>query len=129
MLRPTISTTRTSELAWDLVGKLLSHCLTRERDTSTFNPSRILMLNHENGVRVSDALAKVYRNQRAHDPGDLNRARELASDTDCIPVGILYRNPEVPCYEDLRASTRLRTTEYVRAGLEAEFDKFTIRPQ
>jgi 2-oxoglutarate ferredoxin oxidoreductase subunit beta len=93
------------------------------------DPSRILMLNHENGVRVSDALAKVYRNQRAHDPGDLNRARELASDTDSIPVGILYRNPEVPCYEDLRASTRLRTTEYVRAGLEAEFDKFTIRPQ
>jgi 2-oxoglutarate/2-oxoacid ferredoxin oxidoreductase subunit beta len=93
------------------------------------DPSRILMLNHENGVRVSDALAKVYRNQRAHDPGDLNRARELASDTENIPVGILYRNPEVPCYEDLRASTRLRTTEYLRAGLEAEFDKFTIRPQ
>jgi 2-oxoglutarate ferredoxin oxidoreductase subunit beta len=93
------------------------------------DPSRILMLTHENGVRVSEALAKVYRNQRTHDPADLNRARELASDSDNIPVGILYRNPEVPCYEDLRASTRLRSTEYVRAGLEAELDKFTIRPQ
>jgi len=93
------------------------------------DPSRILLLTHENGLRASDSLAKVYRNQREHDPADLNRAREIAADRDNIPVGILYRNPEVPCYEDLRASTRLRTPEYVRAGLEAEFDKFTIWPQ
>jgi 2-oxoglutarate ferredoxin oxidoreductase subunit beta len=93
------------------------------------DPSRIVVLTHENGLRASEGLAKVYRNQREHDPADLNRAREIAADIDNIPVGILYRNPEVPCYEDLRASTRLRTTEYVKAGLEAEFDKFTIWPQ
>jgi len=93
------------------------------------DPSRILVLTHENGLRASDSLTKVYRNQRAHDPADLNKAREIAADIDNIPVGILYRNPEVPCYEDLRASTRLRTTEYVKTGLEAEFDKFTIWPQ
>jgi len=93
------------------------------------DPSRILVLTHENGIRASESLAKVYRNQRAHDPADLNRAREIAADGDNIPVGILYRNPEVPCYEDLRGDTRLRTTAYVKAGLEAEFDKFTIWPQ
>ena len=93
------------------------------------DPSRILVLTHENGIRASEGLAKVYRSQREHDPADLNRAREIASDTDNIPVGILYRNPEVPCYEDLRTSTRLRTTEFLRAGLEAELDKFTIWPQ
>ena len=93
------------------------------------DPSRILVLTHQNGLRASEGLAKVYRNQREHDPADLNRAREIAADIDNIPVGILYRNPEVPCYEDLRASTRLRTTAYVKAGLEAEFDKFTIWPQ
>jgi 2-oxoglutarate ferredoxin oxidoreductase subunit beta len=93
------------------------------------DPSRILVLTHEDGIRPSEGLAKVYRSQRAHDPADLNRAREIASDTDNIPVGILYRNPEIPCYEDLRASTRVRTTAYVKAGLEAELDKFTIWPQ
>ena len=93
------------------------------------DPSRILVLTHENGIRASEGLAKVYRSQREHDPADLNRAREIASDSDNIPVGILYRNPEVPCYEDLRTSTRLRTTEFLRAGLEAELDKFTIWPQ
>jgi len=34
----------------------------------------------------------------------------------------------VPCYEDLRASGVLRTAAYVKAGLEAELDKFTIWP-
>jgi 2-oxoglutarate ferredoxin oxidoreductase subunit beta len=41
----------------------------------------------------------------------------------------LYRNPEVPCYEDLRRSTQLRTTEFIKTGLDAEFDKFTVWPQ
>ena len=93
------------------------------------DPSRILVLTHEDGIHPSETLAKVYRNQRAHDPADLNRAREIAADTDNIPVGILYRDPQVPCYEDLRAGARLRTSAYVKAGLEAEFDKFTIWPK
>ena len=47
---------------------------------------------------------------------------------DPIPVGILYQNPEVPCYEDLRGAGKPRTVEAVRKGLDAEFDKFTIWP-
>jgi len=93
------------------------------------DPQRILMLTHEQGMPISAGLAKVYRNQAQHDPSNLGRAREIASNTDLIPVGILYRNPAVPCYEELRASRELRTTEYLRKGLEAEFDKFTIWPQ
>jgi 2-oxoglutarate ferredoxin oxidoreductase subunit beta len=44
-------------------------------------------------------------------------------------VGILYRNPDVPCYEDLRRSGQLRTAEFIKNGLDAEFDKFTVWPQ
>jgi 2-oxoglutarate/2-oxoacid ferredoxin oxidoreductase subunit beta len=93
------------------------------------DPQRILMLNHEHGMQLSAGLAKVYKNQAQHDPSNLDRAREIASNTDLIPVGILYRNPSVPCYEDLKASGELRTTEYLRKGLETEFDKFTVWPQ
>ena len=93
------------------------------------DPQRILMLHHEQGMQVSAGLAKVYRNQAEHDPSNLDRAREIASNTDLIPVGILYHNPSVPCYEELRASGELRTTEYLRKGLEAELDKFTVWPQ
>lgn len=93
------------------------------------DPQRILMLHHEQGMQLSAGLAKVYKNQAQHDPSNLDRAREIASHTDLIPVGILYRNPSVPCYEDLITSGVLRTPEYLRKGLEAEFDKFTVWPQ
>jgi 2-oxoglutarate ferredoxin oxidoreductase subunit beta len=61
-----------------------------------------------------------------HDPSDLAAAREVASQLDPIPVGILYRNPDVPCYEDLRRTGVLRTPQLVRAGLEAQLDEVTV---
>ncbi|HET9694568.1 MAG TPA: thiamine pyrophosphate-dependent enzyme [Steroidobacteraceae bacterium] len=93
------------------------------------DPQRTLMLTHEHGLRISPALAKIYRNQQEHNPSDIHRAREVASGDDPIPVGILYRNPEVPCYEDLRGAGQLRTAAGIRATLEAELDKFTVWPQ
>ena len=93
------------------------------------DPMKVRLLHHENGLEISPSLAKVYKNQERHDPSNLNRAREIAGSIDPISVGILYRNPEVPCYEELRVSTELRTTEGIRAGLESEFDKFTVWPQ
>jgi 2-oxoglutarate ferredoxin oxidoreductase subunit beta len=93
------------------------------------DPQKMLILSHQRGVRISPSLAKVYKNQEAHDPSDLNRAREIASGSDQVPVGILYHNPEVPCYEDLRRAGQLRSSRFIRRGLEAELDKFTIWPQ
>jgi len=92
------------------------------------DPQRTQILTHADGLTLSPDVAKTYRNQLAHDPADLNRARELASSHDPIPVGILYRNPEVPCYEDTRHAGGLRTAAQVRAGLEAELDRFTVWP-
>ena len=93
------------------------------------DPQKTLLLTHEHGLRVSPSLAKVYKNQLQHDPSSLDRAREIASGIDPIPVGILYRNPDVPCYEEVRHAGALRSSEFIKAGLEAEFDKFTIWPQ
>ena len=85
------------------------------------DPGRILV--------VSAGLAKVYKNQQVHDPSDLNRAREIASNLDPIPVGILYRNPDVPRYEEVRQAGQMRSTYLIEKGLNAEFDKFTVWPQ
>jgi 2-oxoglutarate ferredoxin oxidoreductase subunit beta len=93
------------------------------------DPQRIRLLVHEHGVQPSASLAKVYKNQVVHDPARLDRAREVASSADPIPVGILYRNEAVPCYEDLRHAGQLRSTEYIKSGLDAELDKFTIWPE
>jgi len=93
------------------------------------DPNRILMLHHENGLQLSSGVGNTYRNQLQHDPSNIHRAREVASGLDPIPVGILYRNPEVPCYEETRHAGHPRTAAHVRAGLEAELDKYTVWPQ
>ena len=92
------------------------------------DPQKVLVLTHERGVPLSPSLAKVYSNQRPHDPSDLGAAREIATINEQIPVGILYHDPTVPCYEDLRRGGQLRSTSFIKKGLEAEFDKFTVWP-
>jgi len=93
------------------------------------DPMNVKLLQHERGLEISPSLAKVYKNQERHDPTDIERARNVASSIDPIPVGILYQNPDVPCYEDLLASGESRSTARLKAGLEAEFDKFTVWPK
>ncbi len=93
------------------------------------DPMRVKLLHHDDGLQISAGMAKIYKNQVQHDPSNIDRAREIASDRDCIPVGILYRDPSVPCYEDLRLTDKLRTPELTRTGLNAELDKYTVWPQ
>jgi 2-oxoglutarate ferredoxin oxidoreductase subunit beta len=92
------------------------------------DPSKTMLLTHDDGLQPSAEIQRIYKNQLAHDPLDIDRAREIASSVDTIPVGILYRNPDVPCYEDLRGAGQARPAERIRAGLEAELDRFTVWP-
>ncbi|MDH4177412.1 MAG: thiamine pyrophosphate-dependent enzyme [Thermoleophilia bacterium] len=92
------------------------------------DPSKALLLTHENGLQLSSDVKRIYKNQLEHDPLDIDRAREIASSVDVIPVGILYRNPEIPRYEELRGAGQARPAERIRAGLEAELDRFTVWP-
>ena len=93
------------------------------------DPLKILLLHGEGGLKISPTLAKVYSNQQQHDVSNLHRACEIASVLDPIPVGILYRNSEVPRYEDLLNAGQPRSPNFIKKGLEAEFDKFTVWPQ
>lgn len=93
------------------------------------DPNRIHVLHHADGLQLSPNIAKLYKNQIEHDPINIHRAREIASTQGDIPVGILYRNPSVPCYEDTRGVDRIVTPEWTRSGLNAELDKYTVWPQ
>ena len=93
------------------------------------DPNRIQVLHHADGLQPSPGIAKIYKNQIEHDPMNLNRAREIASTQGDIPVGILYLNPSVPCYEETRGVDRIVTPEWTRSGLNAELDKYTVWPQ
>jgi 2-oxoglutarate/2-oxoacid ferredoxin oxidoreductase subunit beta len=93
------------------------------------DPSRVQVLTHRDGLQPSAGTLKLYKNQLEHDPANIDRAREIAGHQDVIPVGILYRDPSVPCYETLRRSSKLVTPQFVRDGLNAEFDKYTVWPE
>jgi 2-oxoglutarate ferredoxin oxidoreductase subunit beta len=90
------------------------------------DPNRVQLVHHAKGIKVSPNLARVYKNLVEHDPLDIHRAREIASNTDIIPVGILYQNPDVPCYEDTRHSGALRTVDAIRKSFEYELDKYSV---
>lgn len=92
------------------------------------DPNRVLILDHEDGIPISADLGRIYKQREAHDPRDIHRAREIASNDERFPVGILYRNPDVPCYEDLRRTDTPTTPEVVKSVLDREFDKLSIRP-
>jgi 2-oxoglutarate ferredoxin oxidoreductase subunit beta len=112
--------------------RVLQRCpefMPKSFDPWLHDPQRTLLLTHPTAIELSPSLSGSYRNQRRHDPLDIDRAREIASMGDPIPVGILYRNPQAPCYEDLRHAGRLRSPESIRAGLNREFDKFTVWPE
>ncbi len=91
------------------------------------DPSRIRLLTHADAVDPDPALARAFPNREAHDPSDLGRARRIAADHDLLPVGVLYRNPAIPTYEDLRPVVHLSPDE-MEQRIEAELDRFTIWP-
>jgi 2-oxoglutarate ferredoxin oxidoreductase subunit beta len=112
--------------------RILQRCpewLPKMLDPWVHDPLKINLVHHKNGVTPSQNISKVYRTQEEHDPSNIHRAREIASVLDPIPVGILYHNPEIPCYEDLRDAGQQRSTRFIKAGFEAELDKFTVWPQ
>jgi 2-oxoglutarate ferredoxin oxidoreductase subunit beta len=109
--------------------RIIQRCtewLPKSLDPWMQDPNRVQLLHHADGIQISQGLSRVYKNQVEHDPLDINRAREIASDTDLIPVGILYRNPDVPCYEDTRHSGALRTVDAIKKNFEYELDKYSV---
>ena len=111
--------------------RILQRCpewLPNMLDPWVHDPLKTNLLHHKNGLTLSPGISKVYRTQEEHDPSDIHRAREIASVLDPIPVGIIYHDPQVPCYEELRNAGQQRSTRFVKAGFEAELDKFTVWP-
>lgn len=109
--------------------RILQRCpefLGKRYDNWVQNPDQMLLLKHENGLTIKPELGRIYRNQEIHDPSNRDRAREIASQNDPIPVGILYKNPDIPCYEDNQVPDIRNTSAGVSSFLNSEFDKVTI---
>jgi len=90
------------------------------------DPGRILLLEDENEIEIADVLKKMYKNRLAHDPSDMAGARRLADHTEKVPIGLLYRNPGAPVYEDFTSVGLTMPVEEKLAAVDAELDRFAI---
>jgi 2-oxoglutarate/2-oxoacid ferredoxin oxidoreductase subunit beta len=90
------------------------------------DPDRILLLQHEDGVAVDPAVARMYKNQRRHDPADLAEARAIADEGERLAIGLFYRNPAAP-RDDVHTAEGLgMTPEAKLAALDRELDRFAV---
>ncbi len=88
------------------------------------DPARIRLLVHDDGVVTPD-LEKIYKTQQHHDPRDLSAARQLAEQTDQITLGVFYKDPSKPRYEETRRVAPRTPAERV-ALLEKEFARYAV---
>jgi 2-oxoglutarate ferredoxin oxidoreductase subunit beta len=87
-------------------------------------PEQVEVLVHDDGVAVP-GMEKLYRQQVAHDPGDLDAARRLAEDAGRIRIGVFFRDASRPRYDDIRRLPRHTAAERA-ALLERELDRHAV---
>lgn len=95
-------------------------------DELTSNKDAMYYMEHDNGISVSDDIAKTFKNKISHDPTNISSARDLASDPDKIYMGLFYQDKNAPCYDEIGASNLGYTVEQKVEALNEEFDKFGI---
>ena len=131
------------ELLYDIVSKAFHHhglsfvrivqrCsewLPKHFEPFLHDPQKILVLEHDDGLTASPDIAQVYKIGAGTTLRIWPRRGSWPRRSIRFPVGLLYRNPEAPCYEDLRRPSEIRTPQQIGAALEAALDAFTVWPE
>ena len=77
-------------------------------------------------MQVDDSVKRLFPNHAEHDPSDIAAALTRAADDSVLPLGILYHNPDAPCYDQI-SSVGLEMSAGERlAGLNEALDHFAI---
>jgi len=90
------------------------------------DPSKVLMMSHEDGIPTTDTMKRYFKNSTVHDPSDLNMAREFASKTDVMPIGLFYKNTNAQKYHEFSSVGMNTTNEAKLEALEKELGRFSI---
>lgn len=61
----------------------------------------VVFLEHDEGIPIHPSLLKRGPAQ-AHDQRSITAAQKVAVTVDPAPMGLLYHNPDLPAYEDIR---------------------------
>ena len=95
-------------------------------DASVSNPDALTVLNHENGIELTEDMLKSFKNVVEHDPSDINKAREFAEIDGSIAVGLFYQNKKAFRYDEYGASNLGMTVDQRIDGINAHFDKYAV---
>lgn len=86
----------------------------------------VKFLNNPEGVVVSKGRMKNAP-VVLHDHGDINSAQAIAQDTKFAPLGLIYWNPAVPTYGEIRRSYIKETSpKELVPKLESLLDKYAV---
>ncbi len=90
------------------------------------DPSKLLLLEHENGIPIDPSLKRLFPNSTSHDPSDLSKARDIAGREDVMPIGLLYRDEDGERYDQVSA-LGVGTPPDVRVkSVQAAIDRFMV---
>jgi 2-oxoglutarate ferredoxin oxidoreductase subunit beta len=117
---------RHSGLAFVRVMQRCPHYMPHMHASLQDDPSNLLLLTHPNGIQLAPEVAKMFKNQAVHDPADRSAGRDYASQSLPAPIGLFYRNEELPCYDhETVHGLGMPADDKVKA-VQAEVDHFLI---
>src|SRR5690242_417087 len=88
------------------------------------DPGLVELLVHDDGIVVPE-LDKIYKNRVAHDPSNLDAARQLANPGERLRLGLFFRDEQRVCYDELRRPRKISAGERISL-LNAELDKHAV---
>jgi len=109
--------------------RILQRCPVYSQDVYQIlqdEPNKLMLLNHEKGITLEDKMANLFPTQKEHDPADMSAAYDIAFQQMPVPIGMIYHNPDVPCYEDISSEGNDMGMEDKLASLNKVFDQFAI---
>ncbi len=90
------------------------------------DPSQILLLEHERGIRLDPQVGRIYPNKMEHDPSDLVEAQRIAARDDLMPIGLLFQDTSRLRYDQYSSEGMNTPVESKIRVIEQELDHYAI---
>ena len=90
------------------------------------DPTKVMLMKHDNGIPVPDELAGLFKNSIEHDPTNLSGARDIADREDVVPIGLFYRNDNAGRYDAMSVEGMGMTSDDKLKGAQETMDRFMV---